>query len=66
MSITYCIKFILTHENFPVHTYVGPEGFRILRFSWFLDSRHMKVARLSALLTGLLYTLGYNSRTYFS
>jgi len=38
----------------PLQAWTGPEGSRSLRLPEFLDSRHMKVVRLSALHTGRL------------
>jgi hypothetical protein len=37
--------------------WTGPEGSRRLRFPEYLDSWHLKVARLLALCTGCLYPL---------
>jgi len=39
----------------PLQAWTGPECFRRLRLPEFLDNRHMKVAKLSALHTGRLY-----------
>jgi len=36
----------------PIQAWTGSEGFRSLRLPEFLESRHMKVARLSAQRTG--------------
>jgi len=38
-----------------LQAWTGPEGSRRLRLPEFLDNRHMKVVRLSALRTGRLY-----------
>jgi hypothetical protein len=38
-----------------IQTWTGPKGSRRLRLPEFLGNRHMKVARLSALLIGRLY-----------
>ena len=40
----------------PVRAYIDPEGSRRLRLPEFLENRHMKVARLSALRTCCLYS----------
>ena len=40
----------------PLQAWTGPEGSRRLRLPDFLDNRHTKVVRLSALRTGRLYT----------
>jgi hypothetical protein len=42
-------------KTIPIQACTGPEGSRWLRFPEFLDSRYMKVVRLSALHTGHLY-----------
>ena len=42
----------------PRQTWTGPAGSRRLRLPEFLDSRHMKAARLSAIRTGRLYPQG--------
>jgi len=47
----------------PVHVRTGPESFRGFSFSEFLDSRHIQVARLSALGTGRLYTHTHTPQT---
>jgi hypothetical protein len=48
---------ILTRKGkaFPPQACTGHWGFRRLRLLEFLDNRHMKVVRLSALRTGRLY-----------
>ena len=38
-----------------LQVWTGPKGSRRLRLPEFLDSRHMKVVRLSAVNTGCLY-----------
>jgi len=43
-------------EVIPLQAWTGPLGSSKLRFPELLDNRHMKVARLSALNTGRLYT----------
>ena len=43
---------------FPLQAWTSPYDSRRLRLPEFLDSRHMKVERLSALSTGRLYPLG--------
>jgi hypothetical protein len=48
-------KNVLKDKAIPVQACTGPEGSRRLRFPDLLDSRHMKVVRLSALRTGHLY-----------
>jgi hypothetical protein len=45
-------------EAVPELAWRGPEDSKNLRLSGFLDNRHMKVARLSALHTGRLYSPG--------
>ena len=42
-------------KGIPTQAWTDPEGSRRLSFSGFLDTQHMKVARLSALRTGRLY-----------
>jgi hypothetical protein len=42
-------------KSFPATGLEGPLGFQELEAPEFLDNRHMKVARLSALHTGRLY-----------
>jgi hypothetical protein len=42
-------------KAFPLQAWTGPWGFQELEAPEFLDSRHMKVVRLSALRTGRLY-----------
>ena len=50
------LRIKLLHLKFiPLQAWTGPYGSRRLRFLEFLDNRHMKVARLSALRTGRLY-----------
>jgi hypothetical protein len=39
-----------------IQTWTGPEGSRRLMMPEFLDSRHMNLARLSALRTGRFYS----------
>ena len=43
------------NKAIPLQACIGPYSSRRLRFPTFLDNRHMKVVRLSALLTGRLY-----------
>jgi hypothetical protein len=49
----------------PLLAWIGPEVFRKLRLPEFLDNRHIKVARLSSLSTGRLYSPGNIPGTYF-
>jgi hypothetical protein len=42
-------------KSIPVQAWTGPEGSRRLRLPEFIDNRHIKVVRLSALRTGRLY-----------
>jgi len=42
----------------PLQGWIDPKGSRRLRLPEFLDNRHMKVVRLSALRTGRLYLSG--------
>jgi hypothetical protein len=42
----------------PLQAWTGPLGSRIWNHPEFLDNRHMKVVRLSALRTGRLYPPG--------
>jgi len=42
---------LLKSKAVPIQALTGPEVFRRLRVSEFLDSRHMKVSRLAALRT---------------
>jgi hypothetical protein len=46
---------ILNDKAIPVQAWTGPEGSRRLRLPDFIDNRHLKVVRLSALCTGRLY-----------
>jgi hypothetical protein len=46
-------------KTFHMQAWTGPEDSRRLRLSEFLDTRHMKVARLSPLNTGRLYPISY-------
>jgi hypothetical protein len=45
----------LNGKTIPIQAWTGPYGSRGLRLPEFLDSRHIKVARLSVLCTGRLY-----------
>ena len=47
-------------KPYPLQYWAGCYGSSRLRLPRFLDSRHMKVARLSALRTGHLYPPGYS------
>ena len=47
--------FCRAGKSISTQAYIGPEGYRRLRLPGFLDNRHKKVARLSALRTGRLY-----------
>ena len=54
------IKFFVTKikgkgKGIHVQGWTGPEGFRNLRLSKFLDNRHMKVARMCDLDKAHLY-----------
>jgi len=49
----------------PVRDWTGPNGSRNLNFSEFLDSRLMKVAKLSALATRRRYDPGDNRGIHF-
>jgi hypothetical protein len=42
-------------KAFPLQTWTGPWGFQEVEAPEFLDNRHMKVVKLSALCTGRLY-----------
>ena len=42
-------------KAFPLQAWTGPWGFQEVEAPEFLDNRHMKVVRLSALRTGRLY-----------
>ena len=58
-------KYFIFHEwgvrilgkckAFPLQAWAGPWGFQEVEAPEFLDNRHMKVVRLSALRTGRLY-----------
>jgi hypothetical protein len=52
------VKVKVKVKLYVYRTWTGPEGSRSLRFPEFLDNRHMKVAKLSALGTGHLYSPG--------
>jgi hypothetical protein len=56
---------MLTYTAIPVQAWTGPWGSRRLRLPKFLDSRHTKVVRLSALRTGCPYPPGDISGTHF-
>ena len=45
--------------------WTGPQGCRRLRIPEFIDSWHMKVARLSAIRIGRLYSTGNILGTHF-
>jgi hypothetical protein len=49
------IQISVKGKAFSLQVWTGPWGFRRLRLLEFLDNRHMKVIRLSALRTGRLY-----------
>jgi len=49
---------------FPLQAWTGPYDCRRLRLPEFLDSRHMKVERLSGLNTGRLYPTGDKPGTH--
>jgi hypothetical protein len=49
----------------PVQAWTGPYGCRRLRLPEFLDSRHIKVVKLSALRTGRIYPAGNIPDTHF-
>ena len=60
----YCLLFIICTNKciyiykgkaIALHAWTGPEASRRLEAPRFLDNRHMKVVRLSALRTGRLY-----------
>ena len=53
-------------KAFPLQAWTGPWGSRRLRLPEVLDSRHVKVVRLSALRTGLLYPPGRIPGTHCS
>jgi hypothetical protein len=50
----FCARMTV-HMLFPATGLTDPWGSRSLRLLEFLDNRHMKVVRLSALRTGRLY-----------
>jgi hypothetical protein len=50
-----CEILLVKGKAFPLQAWTGPWGSRRLRFLEFLDNRHMKVVRLSALRTGRLH-----------
>ena len=54
-SLTYRILLIGRYKAIPLQAWTGPSGCRTLRLSEFLDSRQMKVLRLSVLGTDRLY-----------
>jgi hypothetical protein len=49
-------KFYCFGKAVPIYVWKGPEGCWKLRLQEFLDCRHTKVARLSAVCTGHIYT----------
>jgi len=48
------VKCLVEGEAVPVQAWASPEGSRSLRLPEFLDSRHMKEARLSVVRTATL------------
>ena len=54
----FCFVVTVKGKAIPVQAQMGPQGSRRLWLPGFLDSRHMKVVRLSALYTGRLYPQG--------
>jgi hypothetical protein len=51
----FCEFWNLKSKAIPVQAWTGLEGSRRLRLPEFIDNRHMKVVKLSALRTGRLY-----------
>jgi len=49
----------------PVQVCYRPGGFQEVKAARFLDSRHMKVVRLSALPTGHIFSRGNIPATHF-
>jgi len=49
----------------PLQAWTGPEGFRRLRLPEFLESRQMKVVKLSAKRNGCIYPAGDTAGTHF-
>jgi hypothetical protein len=58
-------KIISKDKAAPVQTWTGPLGFQEVEAPRFLDSRHMKVVRLSAVSTGRVYPPGNIPGTHF-
>ena len=66
MPLWICLLATCDVKAIPMQAWIGPLGCRRLRLLKFLDIRHMKVARLSALHTGRLYPAGDDIRgTHF-
>jgi hypothetical protein len=55
----------INNYSFPLQAWTGPWGFQEVEAPEFLDNRHMKVVRLSALSTGRLYPPGRIPGTHF-
>jgi hypothetical protein len=59
------IKLKYIYKAFPLRAFYRPLGFQEVEAPEFLDSRHMKVVKLSALHTGRLYPPGRIPGTLF-
>jgi len=55
----YKLKRTGRGKALPLQAWTGPEGSSMLRLPQFLDSRHMKMVKLSALLNSCFYSSGY-------
>jgi hypothetical protein len=53
------------YTRVPLQAWTDPDGFSMVEAPRFQDNRHMKVVRLSALLTGRLYPPGNIPGTHF-
>ena len=54
----HMLSNMIKGKALPLQAWTGPWGSRMLRLPEYLDSRHMKVTRLSALCTGRFYPQG--------
>jgi hypothetical protein len=63
--VCLCVPMITKQQNNPITGLDRPLGCQEVEASRFLDNRHMKVVRLSALRTGRLYPPGNIPGTHF-
>jgi hypothetical protein len=55
LSLSSKRKVIKKGKAFPLQAWTGPWGFQEFKAPEFLENRHLKVVRLSALRTGRIY-----------